>query len=179
MFIGKVNLISFTNNLTSASSGVVRQQLKYNILNILTRANKTLLLDDINLNKYNIHSSINKENIKQLGADGSIISSDFTIYEPHFDFIFVGHWTSDLIPNVNWTPGKTYFGFTDSLPKNRQRSENKFYNKFTAYSDNNLLFRNIDTDPIEFNSAKDQTFQQFYTLLEEDIRDYNIDKITK
>ena len=171
MFIGKVTLINFADNLTSASTGVVRQQLKYNILNILTRANKTLLLDDINLNKYNIHSSINKENIKQFGHDGSVISSDFTIYEPHFDFIFVGLWTPDLIPNINWTPGKTYFGFTNKFLKEAQHS-----NKFTVYTNDNILFRKVDNDP---KSITDLTFQQFYTLLEQDIRDYNIDKITK
>jgi hypothetical protein len=172
MFIGKVTLINFADNLTSASTGVVRQQLKYNILNILTRANKTLLLDDVNLNKYNIHSSIDRENIKQLGSDGSIISSDFKIYEPHFDFIFVGHWTTDLIPDINWTPGKTYFGYTDKFSSLKET----YYNRFTVYTNDNILHRKVNDDP---KSIADLTFQQFYALLEEDIRDYNIDKITK
>ena len=171
MFIGKVTLINFADNLTSGSTGRVRQQLKYNILNILTRANKALLLDDISLNKYNIQNTINKNNIKQFGHDGSIISSDFSIYEPHFDFIFVGHWTPDLIPEINWTTGKTYFGFAP-LPIKRST---EFYTKFTVYKDNNMFLRGASPT----SEMSDLTFQQFYTLLEQDIRDYNIDKITK
>lgn len=155
MFIGKINLILFTSGISS--TGVTRQEIKYNILSILSRANKILSLDDINLNKRNTNNNINLDNLKHIKP----VSNDFTIYEPYFDFIFVGNWDNPVI-----SEGTTYFGITESRQISFKNDDR--YNVVKVYNNHQMIFVN-NLDIIEI--------QDYFKLLEEDIRDYNINKI--
>ncbi len=177
MFLNKTNIIGFSDNLSY--NGVVRQRLKYHILNILTRSNKVLLIDDVKLNKYNSTNFINADNIKQVGQDGSFVSDDLTIYEPHFDFIFIGNWNEsvkfitdpDGNSRLNRTLGYTYFGFIDDTLHSSNSTQE--VNKFCAINDTDMLYYQIT------NSFHDLTQKEFCNLLEQDIRDYTLHKLIK
>jgi hypothetical protein len=141
-----------------SSTGVTRQEVKYNILSILSRANKVLSLDSINLNKRNSNNNIDLENLKQINP----VSNDFTIYEPYFDFIFVGDWSKPLISN-----NRTYFGISDSKFPLALKDDER-YNIVKVYNNHQMIFVN-NLETIEIS--------EYYSLLEQDIRDYNINKL--
>ncbi len=169
MFIEKVNLILFSNGLSSSSSGITRQSMKYEILTILSRANKVLSLDnDGSVNKRNLKNNINFDNFKQLEP----IGLDYTIYDEYFDFIFVGSWADPIISNKS-----TYFGFVntpENIDKNKLVRSIKGLKSNTRYN----IFKVINTNQLISVSTLDVlSINDYYNNLESDIRNYNINKI--
>ena len=150
------------------------------MLNILTRSNKVLLIDDVKLNKYNSTNFINADNIKQIGQDGSFVSTNLTIYEPHFDFIFIGNWNEsmksitgsngDVSCTNHRSIGYTYFGFIDILHSSISTEDT---NKFCVINHTDMLHYQIT------NSFHDLTQKDFCNLLEQDVRDYTLQKLIK